>query len=307
MQDQFISQSVIQQIKDFINTRTDTHSLVILLICLFGAYLISRVLARGIVKITQIIAIRSDSAPDEKKVQLRRIETYLSVTVAVVKVLTVAIVGYVGWSLFSDKSSGSVAAIGAGTVFIVIAGGTISPILRDVTAGSTMIIERWFNVGDFIRVEPFMEVGGVVEKISLRSTKIRSLNGEVIWLHNQYIQGVKMTPRGIRTVQIDVFVRDLELGKKLIERVVSTIPTGTMTIVRKISIVREEQWAKDRWLLTVEGSTPPGREWLLDTYFPDSLKELDEQSEESVLLRKPIVRFADPAAEKSFKRAVRAK
>lgn len=80
--------------------------------------------------------------------------------------------------------------------------------LRDLTAGTAMIAEQWFNVGDYIRVEPFIDVGGVVERATLRSTKLRSLNGEIIWLHNQHIHGIKVTPRGIRTMAVDIFVND---------------------------------------------------------------------------------------------------
>lgn len=307
MKDQITPTAVLRELQDFFAKPNSMRSLLLLAISLFIAYWISRILARLIIYFTQKVAVRADSAPDEKQVQLRRVETYLGVTVAVVKVFTVAIVGYITWSIIARNSSPSIAAVGAGTLFIVLAGGTIGPLLRDVTAGATMIVERWFNVGDFIRVEPFIELGGVVERMTLRSTKIRSLNGEIVWLHNQYMQGVRMTPRGIRTIHVDVFVKNLHGGKELVDRVSSTIPVGTMTLVQKIAIINEEKWAENRWLLTVEGKTPPGREWLMETYFVDSLKELDEQSKQSVLIRKPIVRYADPAAERSFKRAVRPK
>lgn len=293
--------------RDFFADPSTLRSLLILLGCIFVAYWISRLLARIFVKVAQLVAVRADAASAEKAVQLRRVETYLSVTVAVIKVVTVVIVGYIGWSFLSPKASPSFAAVGAGAIFVVLAGGTIGPILRDITAGATMIVERWFNVGDFIRVEPFSELGGVVERMTLRSTRIRSLNGEVIWIHNQHIQGVRMTPRGIRTIDVDVFVNDLAGGKVLIERVTSNIPTGTMTLVGEAKIVREEQWAKNRWVLTVQGQTPPGREWLMEHYFVDSLKELDETSDKPVLARIPMVRYADPAAERSFKRAVKTK
>jgi small conductance mechanosensitive channel len=254
----------------------------------------------------QAVAVRADRTDnDERAVQLRRVETYLSVLTAVVKVVTVVALVYIGWTWLMPTGSTKVAAIGAGTVFVVLAGATIGPVLRDITAGSIMIIERWFNVGDYIRVEPFAELGGVVEQVTLRSTKIRSLNGEVIWVHNQYIQGVRMTPRGIRTIHIDIIVRNLHVGRELVERVTSTLPTGTMTLLQKPTIVREEQWAKERWFLTIEGKTPPGREWLMENYFVESLKELDEESAKPALTRIPIVRYADPAAERSFKRAVR--
>ena len=63
----------------------------------------------------------------------------------------------------ATNMSSSAAAIGAGAFFVVIAGQTVGIILRDLTAGSIMITEGWFKIGDFIKIEPFWDVSGVVE------------------------------------------------------------------------------------------------------------------------------------------------
>lgn len=283
------------------------QSMLILVASAVAAYWLSRFVARLIIRIAQAIAVRADSTPDdEKHIQYRRVETYLSVTVALVRVLIVATVAYIAWRVLSPEGSASTVAIGASAFVIVTAGATLGPILRDTTAGAAMIIERWFHVGDFVRIEPFMEMGGVVERMTLRSTKLRSLNGEVIWLHNQHIQSVRVTPRGVRTIAVDVFVNNKDRGEKLVDKIIQTIPTGTMTVTKKLRITRREQWGDKLWLLTVEGQTPPGREWLIEDFFVASLKELDEKSRGArILVRKPLVRFNDPAAERSFRRAVR--
>jgi small conductance mechanosensitive channel len=179
-------------------------------------------------------------------------------------------------------------------------------VLRDITAGVTMIIERWYHVGDYIRIEPFMDVSGVVESMNLRSTRLRNLNGEVIRLHNQHIQAVRVTPRGLRTIEVDVFVNNPRVGRTLIEKVIAAMPVGTMTVAKTPEITREEKWSDHLFFFTISGQTPPGREWLMETYFVDSLKELDGKRKGiDALVRPPLVRYADPAAERSFKRAVR--
>lgn len=181
-------------------------------------------------------------------------------------------------------------------------------ILRDITAGAAMIIEHWFHVGDYIRVEPFLDVTGVVERMTLRSTKLRSINGEVIWIHNQHIQSVKVTPRGLRTIAVDIFVNNEKVGKNLIEKAIETVPIGTMKVVKKPKIARAEQWGEKLYWYTVVGEMPPGREWIMEKYFIDSLLELDARRRgPKTFVRPPIARFADDAAERSFKRAVRMK
>lgn len=282
------------------------RSLVIFVIAVIVAYWLSNFVAKGLVKLAQFIAVRSDNATsDEHVFRLRRVETYLSVAIALVRALIVATVAYVAWRALSEGSS-SAAAIGASAFVIVIAGATVGMILRDITAGVVMIIERWYHVGDYISIEPFMNVSGVVERMTLRSTKLRSLTGEIVWLHNQHIQAVKVTPRGLRTIAVDIFVNNQRIGETMIKKAIETLPTGTMKVAKKPEITAAEQWGEKLWLFTVVAETPPGREWLMENYFVDSLKELDERRKgPKTFIRPPIVRFADPAAEKSFKRAVR--
>jgi hypothetical protein len=168
-----------------------------------------------------------------------------------------------------------------------------------------MIVERWFSVGDFIRVEPFAEVGGVVERVTLRSTKLRNINGEIIWLHNQYIQGVKITPRGIRTMAVDIFVRNHKAGLKLVEDISRTLPTSPTMLASPLVVASEEELAKDLWRITIMGQTAPGREWLIEKFVVEALKDADHGKKERTIVYGPMVRFADKTAEKRFKRAVR--
>lgn len=285
------------------------RSVIILAISLVLAYLLSNFVAKAIIKLAQLIATQSDTTSNEQRaLQLRRVETYLSVTVALVRVLFVAVVGYVAWIALSPaahQNSGA-AAIGASALFIVLASATIGPLLRDVTAGATMIIERWFNVGDHIRVEPFWELAGVVERVTLRSTRIRSLNGEVVWLHNQHIQGVRVTPRGVRTLAVDVFVTNQDKGMKMIQKVIDTMPIGNNMLTKKLKVTEPEKLSEQLWRITVSGQTAPGREWLLEKFFVASITDLDKAARgPKIIVHQPMVRFADPEADRKFKRAVR--
>jgi hypothetical protein len=302
-----ILDSALKETERVITQPNPLRTLIIVMLAFVVAYWGSRFVARGVVAIAQFIAVRSDnSTSHERAIQLRRIETYLSILNAFLRAAIVSYVVYLVWQLLAAPGTTAAYAFAASAFVIVVIGATIGMVLRDITAGVTMIIERWYHVGDYVRVEPFADVSGVVESMTLRSTKLRSLNGEVIKLHNQHIQAVKVTPRGIRTIEIDVFVNNPKVGRTLVEKALTTMPVGTMTMVSTPQIVREEKWSDHLYLITISGQTPPGREWLMDTYFVDSLKELDEKRKGlDALIRPPLVRFADPAAERSFKRAVR--
>lgn len=316
MFEQAALRNVTLELQEFLTQPNAYRSILILIASMLITYWLSQFLARGIIRVAQAVAVRSDNeADDARLVKLRQVETYLSVIVAIVRVVAVAVVGYVAWMVITPASAegaisrSGIAAIGAGTIFIVVAGQTLGVLLRDITAGSVMIIERWFNVGDFIKIEPFIDVSGVVERLTLRSTRIRSLSGEIIWIHNQQIQGVHITPRGVRTMAVDIFVRDRVEGERVIEKVIGTIPTGTLMMARPLRIKYAERWDDELWRITAVGETAPGREWLVEKYFVDALKAVDEGKERSerIFIHEPIARYADSVADTRFKRAVRVK
>jgi moderate conductance mechanosensitive channel len=269
------------------------------------AFLINKVFGFVFNWLANFIAERNeDDTPAEKLLHTKRAETLLSVTAAVTRVVVLGFTLYFMWRL-ANPTSAPVAIIGAGTFFIVLGAATIGPLLRDLTNGILMIAEKWYNVGDHIHVDPFWEMSGIVEKVNLRSTKLRSLNGEVIWIHNQHIQGVRVAPKGVRTISIDSFVSDLEKGRKLIGRVINTMPTGPTMIATPLVINEEEQHG-GVWRITAVGQTAPGREWLIEDFAVNALKSADEKNKTSIIVHGPIVRYTDAIAEKRFVHSITA-
>lgn len=306
-------ETTVNETNQFLTQPNNYRAILILVILVLFAYWLSRFLAKGIVYLAQKVAVRGDrETRDDKLIMYRQVETYLSVALAMVRALIVAIVAYIAWRILTPEGSEAIggsgaAAIGASTFFIVFGAATIGLLLRDLTAGAVMIIEKWFTIGDFIKVEPFLDMSGIVEQMTLRSTKLRSLSGEVIWIHNQQIHAVHVTPRGVRTIAVDIFVKDTDAGVGAIQRVVNAMPTGATMLARPLRMTKPEQWGEDMWRITVIGETTPGREWLMEQYFVNAIKKIDEDAKKSekVLALDPIARYADPVADKRFKRAIR--
>lgn len=302
-------QDALKETAEFFTEPSAYRSVLILITLLIGAYIVSKYLAAIIIRIAQRVAVRSDDESNEERfIRLRQVETYLSVTVAIVRAAFVAVVAYVGWSYLSPVSSSGAAAIGASAFFIVFAGQTLGMLLRDVTNGAMMIIEQWFHVGDYIKIEPFLDATGVVERFTLRSTKIRRLSGEVLWVHNQQIQAVHVTPGGVRTLAVDVFTKDEDRALKAINELTGAIPTGSTMLATPLRVNTPEEWTQDLWRITIIGQTAPGREWLIENFLVNALKDVDEgvkDKSQRVFIYEPIARYADPVADRKFKRAVR--
>lgn len=305
----------LNEISNFISQPNAYRALLLLIFSIVISYWFSRFLAKGVIKIAQLVAVRGETETREDRVVMyRQVETYLSIAVAVIRAIVVAVAAYVTWRIITPEGSANLggsgaAAIGASAFFIVIAGQTIGIILRDITAGATMIIEKWFTIGDYIKVEPFIDMTGVVERMTLRSTKLRSLSGEIVWIHNQQIQAVHVTPNALRTMAVDIFVHDRVAAEKAVDKIISAMPTGPTMLARPMRVKYAERWGEDLWRITVVGQTAPGREWLIENYFVNAIKALDDDKKKSekLLVYEPIARFADPVADSKFKRAVRVK
>jgi hypothetical protein len=302
----------VNGVQDFFTQPSIVRSILILIASILVAYWLSRFIAMAIVSLARKVSKHSDTETDDEKfLRLRQVETYLSVSIAATRLIIAVVAGIGAWYLLSPNANATtgVAAIGVGTIFVVFAGQTLGSLLRDVAAGATMIIEKWFNIGDYVRIEPFPDVAGVIERLTLRSTKIRHINGEVIWVHNQHMMAVHVAPRGVRRMAVDIFVKDRERGEAEINRVISTVPTGPTLLARPLTIKSAEQWG-ELWRITVVGETPPGREWLIENYFVGAIKEIDDEDtkrSEKLIVHEPIARYDDPDAARKFKRAVRLK
>jgi hypothetical protein len=300
--------TTIEQSKDVLGKVADglfnARSLISFVIAIAGAIILGRIIAAVLRRFTHSLSRRADESQDLRKVnRLRRIETLTILTVALVRMILVVVALYLWW-VYAHPSQQPTAIIGASALVIIIGGATIGPIMRDLAYGGVMMAEHWFGVGDHIKVEPFMDLQGVVERVTLRSTRIRGLNGEVIWINNQNIQGVRVSPKGVRTIAIDLFVTDLKRGLMLVEQTNLRLPVGPMLVARPLHIMSESEVGPNLWHIMAVGETAPGREWMLQDYATHLMQEMDEKNKRKILQTDPIARFADAEAEKRFSQTI---
>jgi hypothetical protein len=286
------------------HTLFSAHSMVVLALSIGIAFILGRVIAILLRRAVTIIGKQADKSQNLRTVnRLRRYETFIVLSIAVIKAVLILFALYFWW-VYVHPSGQPTALIGASALAVIIVSGALSPALRDLAAGSFMMAEEWYGVGDHIRVEPFNDLQGVVESVSLRSTRIRGLTGEIIWLNNQYIQGVRLAPKGIRPMALEMFVNDLAAGKRLISLTNQRLPIGPLLVVSPLEIISAEEVGESLWHITAVTETAPGREWLIEKSAVDLIKSLDEQSDKQVLAHGPLARFADSEAERSFARTI---
>jgi small-conductance mechanosensitive channel len=296
----------VEQSKDVFRQITDklfnAQSILTFIVAIIVALLLGRLAAAIIRRFVHILSARIDKTENLVVVnKLRRTETLLILSIALIRVLFVVLALYFWW-LFNHPGPQPSAILGASAVLALIVSGALSPILRDLAYGTVMMAEHWYGVGDHISIDPLIDGQGVVERVTLRSTKIRGVNGEVIWVNNQNIWAVRVTPRGVRTLALELFVSDVDKGAELIEATNLRLPVGAVVVVSPLAIMTQANVGENLWHITAIAEVAPGREWLIDKFAINVIQELD--TKHHVLVHDPITRYADTEAERRFARTI---
>lgn len=304
----FAVEANVNQVKQVFEHIADTYfnaaSLMIFITSLLVAFILGRLVAAVLRRVVVAIGRQADKAESLQTVnRLRRYETIIILSIAIIRTLLFLFAIYFWWAS-TDRGQQPTAIIGASALAAILLGGALGPALRDISSGTVMMAEQWYAVGDHVKVEPFAEMQGVVERVTLRSTRIRGLNGEVIWINNQNIQAVRITPKGIRTMAIELFVHDLDKGQELIDATNRRLPNGQLLVISPLHIMTSSKVGEKLWHITAIAETAPGREWLIEKYAIEVMKEINEERKLKLLSTEPVARYADGDAERRFARAI---
>jgi moderate conductance mechanosensitive channel len=233
-----------------------------------------------------------------KMTRLKRRETQVSIVRAAITYLAfgAAVVLSIGQLIGGvDRLT----AIAGASFILILVGFALQRVLMDIIAGLAMFIERWYSVGDTIQI-PMHELQGVVEDFSLRHTRLRTLDGEVIHIHNSQIPSVRVLPGGAKELRLEVFVTDQKKGIEMVDSVASILPEGPTTFFRKPRIEQVDELSETLVRISVRASVAPGREWLVDGFFADLIRE---RAEPGVIAHGPVTLSVDESAARSYARA----
>lgn len=259
-----------------------------------AAILVAVVLARAL----KWIAHRYDQlnpAEERDLIRLRRRETALVLVATAIPYATAIVVLIVVASFFIP------AAVLGGSAFIaIVLGFAAQRFLMDIIAGALIAFERWYGVGDFVVIEP-AKASGFVEQFSLRTTVLRSLNGDRAYAPNSQIITAIRAARGYRPYSIEILTTDPDAARRAIDGVARLAPTGGARFLRPPQVVEVRELGEGAWLVRGRADVAPTLEWLVENLLVD---ELNARLGEDMLLAEPIVYTLDETAVTRYQRRV---
>ena len=257
----------------------------------------SKVVAERIVNRYERKHVNPGEATTGVIVGLKRRETLVSLVQTSVRYLAYGLASV--FALAQLAGVHGTGALAGASLLVLLVGFAAQRFLIDILSGVFMQFEGWFAIGDSVVIEP-SGLTGIVEQTSLRSTRLRSIGGDVINVNNSQISSVRVLPRGLREVSIELVVRDEVAGRRLVESAARVMPVGPTQFVRAPWIESVEQLDDDLVLLRVRAAVAPGREWLANAFLTDVLRE---RASDGLIRHGPVVMDVDDVARRRFARA----
>ena len=153
-------------------------------------------------------------------------------------------------------------------------------ILRDFINGVLIVIEDQFNVGDWIAVNG---VSGTVESFTMRATRLRATNGDLITIPNGSISQVQNSTKNYSVAVVDVGVAyDSDMSKVfcVMQRCGEEIKKMKAGVVTKDPNVQGIMQFRDSDLLMrITARTLPGEQWGVERTLRRIIKDhFDEEN-----------------------------
>ncbi|MDQ3911500.1 MAG: mechanosensitive ion channel family protein [Actinomycetota bacterium] len=196
--------------------------------------------------------------------RIKRQDTAVTLVRNVLRYVTLIIVALFVFSIFIRETLPAVA--GAFSLVAIVGIGAQS-FLRDIIAGFSVLFEGQYSVGDFIEVKP-MDAAGMVEEFGLRTTKIRALSGELIYVSNGAIVSVRNYVSGQQSFTIEVQLKDEEA----VERVLEEIKEGHELYLTPPRLVERNDTPEGGLRVRLLAGVLPSTAWLVEENLVERIK-----------------------------------
>lgn len=169
---------------------------------------------------------------------------------------------------------------GAG-IFGVALGFAGQNILKDLLAGTFLIVDEQVRVGDFIKVAG---ISGTVEEISLRKIILRDFSGNVLYVPNSKVDIVINMTREFSRYVLDIpvsYKADFNSVVKVLAEVDKEIRADEKfkkVITEPLTIYGISHFGTNGYTVTIRTTTKPGDQWMAAREYRKRIKQKFEEN-----------------------------
>ena len=212
--------NIIEKVKTSLSNTDLFIAVLEKLLLIIGIFIIASILVRIFNKIIDYVMTTSDNANKKFNIKFneKRSETLHKLVKSAVRYTIYFIAFFQVLSILGVNTTSIVASAGIASVAI---GFGAQSLVKDIISGFFIILEGQFDVGDNVKIynQAAFIAGGYVMSLGLRSTKIRSKDGEVYFIPNGTINQVVNYSLIYNLALVELSIKIDESIEKIEERV----------------------------------------------------------------------------------------
>jgi small-conductance mechanosensitive channel len=271
-----------------------TNGLRIVLIVV-GALLLGRLLTGALTRFERTVQAAGDNGRAERQKRARTLASVLRSLglVAIIIAASLMILAELGVDIAPLLA-------GAGILGLALGLGAQS-LVRDLMGGFFILVEEQFHVDDVVAIGA---VTGTVERMTLRATYLRDLDGALHLIPNGEVRIVSNLTRGWSCAVVDVTVpSQTDTGKlmALLEdvcRLAAADASLAALLPAPPTVLGVEALDAATVRVRLVAKTPPGRQWEAGRLLRLRIKERLDAEGISEALPRQVIAISDPGAKK---------
>lgn len=209
----------------------------------------------------------------------KRIQTLHSLATGIIRLATYVIASIL---IIGEISPGAKTVVftSAGLIGVALGFGAQN-LIKDITSGIFIIIENQYRIGDEVTLTSGMGIGsveGLVEDLSIRTTVLRDLSGNVHHLPNGNVGLTTNKTLGYSRMNENITVAintDLEKLEKVIKQVgdeLAAVPDLAEKILEKPYLASVKGYDEKGMIVRISAKTSPASQWKVRSEFYRRLK-----------------------------------
>lgn len=239
-------------------------SLIIYIIVGFGLYYFAKNYLANHLK----IGLRKKRQETMKRIILNLVKTAILIII-LIKLL----------SIFGVNVTSILAGIG---ILSAVIGLALQDVMKDYLAGAFIILEDQFDIGDYVEINGFE---GTVTGVSLRSTVLTNMYGEIKTISNRTISEVNNHNKKLQEVVVDVPM-PYELSTKKIDKILGDIKARCEqeleSTIGEMSIWGLNEFGASALKYRIVISAKPNTQWATKRQINRIIKEEYEKNKISI-------------------------
>ena len=212
--------NIIEKVKTSLSNTDLFIAVLEKLLLIIGIFIIASILVRIFNKIVDYVMMTRDNTNKKFNIKFneKRTETLHKLVKSAVRYTIYFIAFFQVLSILGVNTTSIVASAGIASVAI---GFGAQSLVKDIISGFFIILEGQFDVGDNVKIynQAAFIAGGYVMSLGLRSTKIRSKDGEVYFIPNGTINQVVNYSLMYNLALVELPIKIDESIEKIEERV----------------------------------------------------------------------------------------